>query len=159
MTDIEYIASRLSKEDILCQLAEEAAELAQAALKLRRAITGTNPTPMNYRDACNNLIEEIADVRAAERVVICAGTEDTSTANLAIESKMEYKTYRWAKRLREKEDSDDKDHCTAGLTIENKKDCTIYRWTKRLKDAANTKDCRDCLKKCWLTDEKEDGHD
>lgn len=140
MTDIEYIASRLSREDILCQLAEEASELAQAALKLRRVITGTNPTPMNYRDACDNLIEEIADVRAAERVVICAGTEDTSTANLAIESKMEYKTYRWAKRLREKEDGDDKDHCTASLAIENKKDCTIYRWAKRLR-------------------EKEDGHD
>ena len=31
MTDIEYIASRLSREDILCQLAEEAAELAKAA--------------------------------------------------------------------------------------------------------------------------------
>ena len=109
MTDIEYIASRLSIEELLCQLAEEAAEPAQAALKLRRVITGTNPTPMNYRDACDNLIEEIADVRAAERVVICAGTEDTSTAHLAIESKMEYKTYRWAKRLRKKEYSDDKD--------------------------------------------------
>ena len=36
--DIRYIASRLSREDILCQLAEEAAELAQAALKLRRAM-------------------------------------------------------------------------------------------------------------------------
>ena len=36
MTDIEYIASKLSREDILCQLAEEASELAQAALKLRR---------------------------------------------------------------------------------------------------------------------------
>ena len=134
MTDIEYIASRLSNEELLCQLAEEAAELAQAALKLRRVITGTNPTPMNYRDACDNLIEEIADVRAAERVVICAGTEDTSTAHLAIESKMEYKTYRWAKRLRKKEDSDDKDHCTASLAIENKKDCTIYRWAKRLRE-------------------------
>lgn len=134
MTDLEYIAENLSEEDILCQLAEEASELAQAALKLRRVITGTNPTPMNYRDACDNLIEEIADVRAAERVVICAGTEDTSTANLAIESKMEYKTYRWAKRLRKKEYSDDKDHCTASLAIENKKDCTIYRWAKRLRE-------------------------
>lgn len=140
MTDIEYIASRLSREDILCQLAEEASELAQAALKLRRVITGTNPTPMNYRDACDNLIEEIADVRAAERVVICAGTEDTCTANLAIESKMEYKTYRWAKRLREKEDSDDKDHCTASLDIEDKKDCTIYRWAQRLKEKEDSHD-------------------
>ena len=51
MTDLEYIAENLSEEDILCQLAEEAAELAQAALKLRRAITGTNPTPASEDEA------------------------------------------------------------------------------------------------------------
>lgn len=33
--------------DLLCQLAEEASELAQAALKLKRAMEGTNPTPMS----------------------------------------------------------------------------------------------------------------
>jgi hypothetical protein len=42
MTDIRYIASVLSTEDILCQLAEEASELAQAALKLRRARRDTH---------------------------------------------------------------------------------------------------------------------
>ena len=31
MTDMEYIASKLSKEELLCQLAEEAAELAHGA--------------------------------------------------------------------------------------------------------------------------------
>lgn len=31
MTDLEYIVSKLSKEEILCQIAEEASELAQAA--------------------------------------------------------------------------------------------------------------------------------
>lgn len=35
----------LPREEILAQLAEEASELAQAALKLRRALNGTNPTP------------------------------------------------------------------------------------------------------------------
>ena len=51
MTDLEYIAENLSDEDILCQIAEEAAELAQAALKLRRAMTGTNPTPVTVDEA------------------------------------------------------------------------------------------------------------
>lgn len=47
MNNLEYIAANLSDEDILCQIAEEAAELAQATLKLRRAITQTNPTPVS----------------------------------------------------------------------------------------------------------------
>lgn len=65
MTDLEYIAASLSEEDILCQIAEEAAELAQAALKLRRAITGTNPTPVTQEEAIDNLIEEYADTIGA----------------------------------------------------------------------------------------------
>lgn len=35
----------LPKAEILAQLAEETSELAQAALKLRRAIDKENPTP------------------------------------------------------------------------------------------------------------------
>lgn len=35
----------LPEAEVLAQLAEEVAELAQAALKLRRALDGTNPTP------------------------------------------------------------------------------------------------------------------
>lgn len=69
MTDIEYIASRHTEGDLLCQLAEEAAELAQAALKLRRAITQNNPTPVTAADAKAALIEEIADVEVAFEVL------------------------------------------------------------------------------------------
>ena len=65
MTDLEYIAENLSDEDILCQIAEEAAELAQAALKLRRAITQTNPTPVTAEKAADNLIEEYGDTVGA----------------------------------------------------------------------------------------------
>ena len=68
MTDLEYIAANLSEEDILCQISEEAAELAQAALKLRRAITGTNPTPVSGDEALHNLYEESIDVSLAEKV-------------------------------------------------------------------------------------------
>ena len=59
MTDIEYIASRHTEGDLLCQLAEEAAELAQAALKLRRAITRNNPTPVTEADAKAALIDDM----------------------------------------------------------------------------------------------------
>lgn len=65
MTQIDklrVIRDHLSEEDILCQLAEEAAEVSQAALKLRRAITRTNPTPIDAETAKNKLLEEIADV-------------------------------------------------------------------------------------------------
>lgn len=39
------VSDILPKTEILAQLAEEASELAQAALKMRRALDGTNPTP------------------------------------------------------------------------------------------------------------------
>lgn len=52
----------LTQAELLCQLAEESAKLAQAALKERRTLTSDNPTPVSYADARNNLIEEVADV-------------------------------------------------------------------------------------------------
>ena len=104
MSDIEYIASKLSREDILCQLAEEAAELSQAALKLRRVITGTNPTITSYYDAVGNLLEEIADVIVAEQAVIQAGTKVSVELGKIIANNIEEKTARWAQRLKEKEE-------------------------------------------------------
>lgn len=52
----------LTEGELLCQLAEESAELAQAALKERRALEDDNPTPVSYPDAHANLLEEVADV-------------------------------------------------------------------------------------------------
>ena len=52
----------LPETEILAQLAEEAAELAQAALKLRRAIDKRNPTPVSEDCARTNLYEEYGDV-------------------------------------------------------------------------------------------------
>lgn len=56
------ISDILPKTEILAQLAEEASELAQAALKLRRALDGTNPTPKSVEQCENALIKEYADV-------------------------------------------------------------------------------------------------
>ncbi len=52
----------LTRDTLLCQLAEESAELAQAALKERRTFDDDNPTPVSYNQAHINLLEEVADV-------------------------------------------------------------------------------------------------
>lgn len=58
----EKIKQHLPQDELLAQLAEECAELSQAALKLRRALTGINPTPVTADEARKNLVEEAADV-------------------------------------------------------------------------------------------------
>lgn len=47
---------------MLEQLGEEAAELAQAALKLARVMRQENPTPVTEQEAKSHLIEEYTDV-------------------------------------------------------------------------------------------------
>ena len=47
---------------MLEQLAEEAAELSQAALKLARVLRGENPTPVTELEAWKHLVEEYTDV-------------------------------------------------------------------------------------------------
>ena len=44
------------------QLAEEAAELAQAALKMARVLRDENPTPISRKDAELLVVEEYGDV-------------------------------------------------------------------------------------------------
>lgn len=48
--------------ELLAGLAEEGAELAHAALKLRRVYDQTNPTPKTEETAIDDLYEEVADV-------------------------------------------------------------------------------------------------
>ena len=115
MTDIEYIAQKLSREDILCQLAEEATELAQAALKLRRAITGTNPTPVSAdvaKHALHALNEELVDIAVATQVWFeseVSGIDGVKTDDIisALGTFAYVKIARWAQRLKEKEDGHD----------------------------------------------------
>lgn len=68
-TYLEGIREYLSREEILTALAEEAAELSQAALKLRRALTHTNVTPVSIQDCEASLIEEIQDVNNCIRAL------------------------------------------------------------------------------------------
>lgn len=62
MDNIEYISIHLSRCEILARLADEAIELAQAALKLRRTLDDVNPTPVTLPEACDNLAAEYAEV-------------------------------------------------------------------------------------------------
>jgi len=94
---IDYILEKTPHGELLAQLAEEAAELGHAALKLRRAITGTSPTPVSEGQAVAAVIEEIADVRLLLRLLGFDAAE--VECRLVMQEKLE----RWATRLREKE--------------------------------------------------------
>jgi len=95
----KFVAGRMLSAEVLTQLAEEAAELAQAALKLRRTITPHNPTPVTEEEALACLKEELADVQnCAELVRNSFGIQQALVDDRAHE-KME----RWAKRLKGEE--------------------------------------------------------
>ena len=88
---VEYITETLSPGDLLCQLAEEAAELAKAALKVKRALEGVNPTPTPLNDALSNLQEELEDV------LVCVSTLSPDYVTLT-EAPVQ-KLKRWVYRL------------------------------------------------------------
>ena len=79
----------LPADEILAQLAEEATEMAQAALKLRRAMTGINPTPVTREAAESNLEEEVSDTALCLELLGLAADQRTMEAKLA----------RWRERL------------------------------------------------------------
>lgn len=90
------IKTALSMDDRLCQLAEEAAELSKAALKLRRAMSNTNPTTCDYEQAAMNIFEEFTDVLLAARVMDISPDGDT------VKNIYQYKLLRWYGRVNER---------------------------------------------------------
>lgn len=88
------ISEIISGDELLRQTAEEAVELAQAALKVIRAAKGT--TPLDGEDAVDMLVEEIADVQNCIAVLSerLPGLQDK--ANKISAEKMK----RWKERLR-----------------------------------------------------------
>lgn len=91
--ELNYIDEHMSKAALYEMLAEEATELAQASLKMARAIRGENPTPVTCIEAFNSLQEEWNDVYLVNRVLSLT-TDYVS---------MKHKVERWIKRLEEKE--------------------------------------------------------
>ena len=96
MSDLEYIRSCLSREELLAQLAEEAAELSQAALKYRRALDGTNPARIGSDEAYADLLGEIADVELSMLALGIPRGENESDFICMI---MAEKMVRWRKSL------------------------------------------------------------
>lgn len=96
------ISDILPKTEILAQLAEEASELAQATLKLRRALDGTNPTPKCVEECQKAFEEEYADVA---NCIIALDLDDAVFDRM---QKMQHeKEVRWLSRLEAKERSDE----------------------------------------------------
>ena len=92
---LDVIRERLSDPELLANLAEEAAELAQAALKMRRVMDGSNPTPVTFQEAHEKLLEEITDVEN----LVAALLYNTPTAVKARADLRAEKLERWAGRL------------------------------------------------------------
>lgn len=79
---------------LLEQLAEESAELAQAALKMACKIRNENPTPKSHADCVANLQEEIADVELCISVLPAALHDPAEVGRT-----MAAKHRRWNERL------------------------------------------------------------
>lgn len=87
----KYVSAHLTQRAALEGLAEECCELAQAALKLIRAIDGENPTPVSEEKCIEKLYEEAGDVLML--LEFLSLVSDGTTANNP-------KWERWAKRIR-----------------------------------------------------------
>ena len=97
MNAYEVIWEHLTQAELLAQLAEEAVELAHAALKLRRVYDGNNPTPVQQAEALANIKEEIADVTLLISVL---GLDKNYMERSMIQGE---KLARWISRLKESE--------------------------------------------------------
>lgn len=95
---LDFIRANLSERAMLEQLAEEAAELAQAALKMIRASSHENPTPVTPEEAYRNIIEECADIS----LCLIALGYDTEKDRLLVERTMRVKQQRWVERIKER---------------------------------------------------------
>lgn len=91
MTSIETISSLTKTVTLLDQLAEEATELAHAALKASRILRAENPTPVTLHEAESMVIEEWTDLCLVADVIGLNLDEDIYDAKLN----------RWISRLTE----------------------------------------------------------
>ena len=92
---IGEIRKRVPQQERYVILAEEASELAQAALKVYRLHSNGIPTPIQTGEAFDNLIEELSDVILS--AYVCGIGWDSET--------MSEKAERWLNRIKEAENS------------------------------------------------------
>lgn len=106
MADMKKVSDYLTPAEILAQMAEEASELAQSALKLRRAYDGKNPTPKTVGECLDNFKEEFGDVllcielfvQSVEDTPEGVGIDSATIVDQAYDI-VERKEARWLERL------------------------------------------------------------
>ena len=91
--EILFIREQLSTPDQFAQVAEEAVELAHAAMKMQRILTGTNPTPVTEKEAMGKVMEEICDLYNALEVL-------KLDVSLKYEGIRKKKMARWVERIK-----------------------------------------------------------
>ena len=92
--NIDAIREVLDPADLWGQLAEEAAELSQAALKMQRALQGRNPPRKTLEECKADVVEEHADVALCFEILGWNDKEARATVR-------EQKAERWADHLAE----------------------------------------------------------
>ena len=96
----ELIANKLGAEEILTAIAEEASELTQAVLKLRRAYNKLNYTPKTEADCIQNVTEEMADLEVSIEILrLCISTDVLRFMDDYKTDIKERKLERWFDRL------------------------------------------------------------
>lgn len=95
---IHVIVDQLGEKQLLLQLAEELNEFAHAALKLYRAIDGSNPTPRSEAECKDAMLEELADVSVCLTVL----GYNTPLNRSRMATIYGEKIRRWAERLENK---------------------------------------------------------
>lgn len=161
-SDFEVIRT-LGEPALLEQLAEECAELAQAALKMARLERGENPTPKTEEECVQALLEELGDVNLCMSVI-------EANRGIYIRCLSVDKKERWAQRIREARGEAPKE--TPGETNGEKKKTRqseflkMFPKSKLYKDVvffcpksigaarncADYEDCNSCRKDFWLAE-------
>lgn len=90
--EILFVREQLSPADQFGQVAEEAVELAHAAMKMQRILNGTNPTPVTEKEAIGKVMEEICDLYNALEVL-------KLDVSLKYEGIRKKKMARWVERI------------------------------------------------------------
>lgn len=86
---LNFVRANISKASRYEALAEEAAELAQASLKVARVLRGENPTPVTLDEAMQDLEEEYADVELCAEAAMVRFRSDINRNKLI----------RWKRRI------------------------------------------------------------
>lgn len=91
--DILFVREQMAPAALFGQLAEEAVEVAHAAMKMQRILTGTNPSPVTEKEAMGKVTEEICDLYNALEVL-------KLDVNLKYEGIRKKKMARWVERIK-----------------------------------------------------------